>query len=156
MKFSFTFLKKGKMKFLSAIFICLLSFSTLAQKEEAKFQQFNNFTAQFEVPEGKTWVIQQIFSSFAADVTTNTDGTSEFTPVRIFIKTLNGDIKTDWEGNRFGPQVFQSNNTSAVISYPITLPEKTKFSLVVVKGNPGAFKSFDGSAYISYKELTNQ
>jgi hypothetical protein len=144
------------MKILSVLFICILSSSTIAQKEEAKFQQFNNFTAQFEVPEGKTWVIQQIFSSFAAEVTTTTEGTSELSPVRIFIKTLNGDIKTDWQGNRFGPQVFQSNNTAAVISYPITLPEKTKFSLVIVTGDPGSFKKFDGSAYISYKELTNQ
>ena len=144
------------MKILSVLFICILSSATIAQKEEAKFQQFNNFTAQFEVPEGKTWVIQQIFSSFAAEVNTTTEGTSEFSPVRIFIKTLNGDIKTDWQGNRFGPQVFQSDNTSAVINYPITLPEKTKFSLVIVKGNPGNFKSFDGSGYLSYIELTNQ
>ncbi|MFT4602722.1 MAG: hypothetical protein ACI857_002909, partial [Arenicella sp.] len=111
------------MKVLSILFVCLIGFSASAQKAETQFKQFNNFTAQFEVPEGKTWVIHQIFSSFAAEVVTETSGETSFTPIRIFIKTLNGDIKTDWEGNRFGPQVFQSDNTSAVISYPITLPE---------------------------------
>jgi hypothetical protein len=144
------------MKVLSILIVCLIGLSSNAQKEDTQFKQFNNFTAQFEVPKGKTWIIHQIFSSFAAGVITETNGEVNMTPVRIFIKTLNGDIKTDWEGNRFGPQVFQSDNTSAVISYPITLPEKTKFSLIIVKGNPGSFNKFDGSGYISYKEVTNQ
>ena len=144
------------MKIIGTLLVSLLCFTSFSQKDEAKFQQFNNFTAQFEVPVGKTWVIQQIFSSFTTQIITAVDGTSEANPVRIFIKTLNGDIKTDWEGNRFGPQVFQSDNTAAVINYPITLPEKTKFSLVIVQGNPGNLKSFDGSGYISYTELTNQ
>lgn len=127
----------------------------LSQAKAAKFQQFNNFTATFEVPVGKTWIINQIFSSFTAEIKTNEDGSSEAVPVRIFIKTLNGDIKTDYQGNRFGPQVFQSNNTAATVAYPIVLPEKTKFSLVIVKGNPGNCSAFDGSAYMSFFEVTN-
>jgi len=143
--------------FFSLIF--LLSISTLnvskAQQKTAQFIQFNNFTASFTVPEGKTWIINQIFSSFSSEVKTNLDGTKTVVPVRIFIKTLNGDIKTDYAGNRFGPQVFQSNNSSATVSYPIVLPEKTVFSLVIIKGDPGNCSAFDGSGYMSFYEMVN-
>ena len=140
--------------------VFMLSFLTLtlsySQQKEVKLQQFNNFTAQFEVPAGKTWVIEKIFSNFTSDVTLNSDGSISTGAIRIFIKTLNGDIKTDWQGNRFGPQVFQSNNTSATISFPITLPALTKFSLVIVEGDPGKCKAYSGSGYISYTEISNK
>jgi len=139
-----------------ALSLCLiLGISASAQKKTSKLQQFNNFTAQFEVPAGTTWMIQSIYSDFAAKVSENSDGTTSIEPVRIFIKTLNGDIKTDWEGNRFGPQVYQSDNTSATIQYPIMLPEGTKFSLVIISGKPGAFKRHDGTGYISITEIKN-
>lgn len=146
------------MRVLSSILLVSLmtvvtSFSN--QSKSPKFIQFNNFSASFEVPAGKTWVIQQIFSGFTTEVKTNPDGTSKTLPVRIFIKTLNGDIKTDYEGNRYGPQVFQSDNTAATIAYPIVLPEKTTFSLVIVKGDPGACTAYDGTGYMSYYEMTN-
>lgn len=147
-----------KTKILSIITICffVIAFNnSYSQEQSANFKQFNNFTSTFEVPSGKTWIVQQIFSSYTAEVVTNPDGSSSIVPVRIFIKTLNGDIKTDWQGNRFGPQVFQSNNTSATIQYPITLPAGTKFSLVIVKGDPGKCTAFDGSGYISFYEVTN-
>src|SRR5690606_8442392 len=118
-------------------------------------KQFNNFSAEFEVPSGKTWMISSIFSNAIGEVTTNTDGTVSTLPVRIFIKAFNGDIKTDYEGDRYGPQVFQSDNTAATVSYPIMLPENTKFSLIIVVGHPGSFKMFNGTAYISYMEITN-
>lgn len=138
------------------ILLCLLAFSgsVMAQPKEAKFLQFNNFSADFEVPEGKTWMIQSIFSSSVGELIENIDGTSTVIPVRIFIKTLNGDIKTDYQGNRFGPQVFQSDNTSATIAYPITLPEGTKFSLVIVTGDPGSCKAFNGTGFITLMEET--
>jgi hypothetical protein len=41
------------------------------QSKSPKFIQFNNFSASFEVPAGKTWVIQQIFSGFTTEVKTN-------------------------------------------------------------------------------------
>lgn len=138
--------------------IALFAFPLIgaSQAKTEKLQQFNNFTANFEVPEGKTWVVNQIFSSFAAGVETLADGSTSITPVRIFIKTFNGDIKTDWQGNRFGPQVFQSNSTYSSIPFPLTLPEKTKISFVIVQGDPGKCKAFDGSGYITYTELTNE
>lgn len=136
-----------------SLFTLLSAFSN--QNKTPKFVQFNNFNATFEVPAGKTWVIHQIFSGFTTDVKTNADGSITSTPVRIFIKTLNGDIKTDFEGNRFGPQVYQSNNTAATIAYPIVLPEKTTFSLIILKGDPGACSAYDGTGYMSYYEVTN-
>lgn len=134
--------------------ILFMATSFVLQDKSPKFVQFNNFSANFEVPAGKTWVIQQIFSSFTTDVKPG-DTSATLTPIRIFIKTLNGDIKTDYEGNRFGPQVFQSNNTATTVAYPIVLPEKTSFSLIILKGDPGACSTFDGTAYMSYYEVTN-
>jgi len=131
----------------SVLFLCV---SSTLQEKAAKFTQFNNFSAQFEVPVGKTWVIQQIFTSF-----TQVNVNNETPAIRIFIKTLNGDIKTDYAGNRYGPQVFQSNNTAATVSYPIVLPEKTSFSLIMLKGDPGSCVAFDGTGYMSYYEVTN-
>lgn len=147
---------KSRLLFSSlALAAFLLLMSTTSQQKTPQFVQFNNFSASFEVPVGKTWVINQIFSSFTAEIKTNADGTTSPVPVRVFIKTLNGDIKTDYEGNRFGPQVFQSDNTAATISYPIVLPEKTTFSLVILKGDPGKCSMFDGTGYMSYYEVTN-
>jgi hypothetical protein len=149
-------LMKHRLFFTSFALVALvLLMSTSSQQKTPQFVQFNNFSASFEVPLGKTWVINQIFSSFTSEVKTNVDGTTSPVPVRVFIKTLNGDIKTDHEGNRFGPQVFQSDNTAATISYPIVLPEKTTFSLVILKGNPGSCSPFDGTGYMSYYEVTN-
>jgi hypothetical protein len=139
--------------FLVSLLMIVASFTH--QSKSPKFIQFNNFSASFEVPAGKTWVIQQIFSGFTTEVKTNADGSAKTLPVRIFIKTLNGDIKTDYEGNRYGPQVFQSDNTAATIAYPIVLPEKTTFSLVIVKGDPGACTAYDGTGYMSYYEVAN-
>lgn len=133
----------------------VFSNSLFSQDKEAKLIQFNNFTANFEVPQGKTWVIHQIFSGFAAEIKTDANGSSQVIPVRIYIKTLNGDIKTDWQGNRFGPQVYQSNNTAATIAYPIVLPEGTKFSLVLIQGDPGNCSAYNGSGYISFFEVKN-
>lgn len=149
-----SFLYPATFVLLGALFLFLTTSFSLQQKA-AQFVQFNNFSASYEVPAGKTWVIQQIFSSFTNEIKTNADGTTSPVPVRIFIKTLNGDIKTDFEGNRFGPQVFQSDNTAATISYPIVLPEKTTFSLIIVKGDPGKCTMFDGTGYMSYYEVTN-
>ena len=148
-------MKLGTFSILLLFFCIAFTNVGFSQKKEAKFQQFNNFTATFEVPAGKTWVIHQIFSSYASDVKINPDGSSSSSPVRIYFKTLNGDIKTDYQGNRFGPQVFQSNNSSATIAYPIVLPEKTKFSLIILKGDPGSCAMFEGTGYISYFEVTN-
>ena len=143
-------------KFFLILSLLLSSVSLTAQSKVEKLQQFNNFTASFEVPVGKTWVVNQIFSSFAATVELASDGSQNIVPIRIFIKTFNGDIKTDWQGNRFGPQVFQSNSTYSSIPFPLTLPEKTKISFIILEGDPGKCKAFDGSGYITYTELTNE
>ena len=138
--------------------ICILTIGLqpMAQDKKAILKQFNNFSSTFEVPKGKTWLIEQVFSSFAAEIQTNENGQSTIVPIRIFIKTFNGDIKTDWEGDRFGPQVFQSNNSNSTIPYPLSLPEGTKISFVIIQGDPGKCKAFDGSAYISYYEISNK
>jgi len=138
-----------------SLILTLISFSASCQEKVAKLVQFNNFTANFEVPAGKTWVIQDIFSNFTPSVETGIDGNAKIKPVRIYIKTLNGDIKTDWQGNRFGPQVFQSTNTSATISFPLVFPEGTKFSLVIIQGDPGSCEAYNGSGYLSFFEIKN-
>jgi hypothetical protein len=137
------------------ISLLLIPFLGSSQKKEAKFLEFNNFTATFEVPEGKTWVIESIFSNSVGELITNSDGTTSTSPVRIFIKAMNGNIKTDWQGNRFGPQVFQSNNKAGATSFPLTLPAGTKFSLIMLSGDPGSCKEFNGSGFMSLYEVTN-
>ena len=132
----------------------MIPFLGTSQQKEAKFVEFNNFTANFEVPEGKSWIIHSIFSSSVGELITNPDGTTTTTPVRIFIKTMNGNINTDWQGNRFGPQVYQSNNKAGTMSFPLTLPAGTKFSLVMVSGDPGNCKDFNGSGFMSLYEVT--
>ena len=137
------------------LLFCFFLFNGIAQERKAKFVQFNNFSADFEVPQGKTWEIQSIFSNAVGNVKTGVDGSIETPAVRIFIKTINGDIKTDWQGNRFGPQVYQSNNTSATVAFPITFPEGTKFGLVMISGDPGKCEAFNGSGFMTLYEVTN-
>ena len=75
--------------------------------------------------------------------------------VRIFVKDLNGLEKTNYLNNTYGTQLYRSTNASTVIPYPIVFPEKTKFSLVILKGDIGSLQLHNGKAYISFIEIDN-
>jgi hypothetical protein len=158
-RFQFNFDQDQIMRrFLSIVSVALLFFASsfINQPKQAKFEQFNNFSGKFEVPEGKSWLINQVFASYAVNVKTDANGSTFSDEIRIYMKTLNGDIKTDFQGKRFGPQLYQSSDKNACLSYPILLPEKTTFSLIILEGKPGNCKRHDGTGYISYYEISNE
>jgi hypothetical protein len=148
-----------------ALFLSLCSLSVTAQtavpKGKAQLIEFTNATAKFTVPEGKTWMIYSIFSDYVTggqvklnDYTKKNELVEE-DDIRIFIKDLNGVQKTDYLKNIYGTQLYRSSNASTVIPYPIIFPEKTTMTLIVLKGDLGSLKEYDGKAYISLIEIDN-
>jgi hypothetical protein len=130
-------------------------------KGKAQLIEFTNETAKFTVPEGKTWMVYSVFSDYVTEGTININeysqekelvGTKE---IRIFLKDLNGIEKTNYSKNIYGTQLFRSSNASTVITYPIILPEKTTFNLIILKGDLGSPQLYKGKAYISLIETEN-
>jgi hypothetical protein len=124
---------------------------------DAKLLEFNNETAKFIVPEGKTWVIYSAFSDYFTDLRFNEYGGNIQESIHIFIKKMNEKVKTDLSKKLFGPSLFTSmENVSTHMGFPIILPEKTTFELVLVKGF--YFKDLQpylGLGYLSIVEMTN-
>jgi hypothetical protein len=150
------------------IFTFLLSISTLSVNAQssilqgkAQLLEFTNTSASFTVPEGKTWVIYSIFSDYVTGGIVKYNEyrkVNEFAneeDIRIFLKDLNGVQKTDYLKNKYGTQLYRSSNASTVIPYPIIFPEKTRFNLIVLSGDLGSLKEYNGKAYISLMEITN-
>jgi hypothetical protein len=134
---------------------------TEVPKGKAQLIEFTNETAKFTVPEGKTWLVYSVFSDYVTEGTINVNeyskekelvGTKE---IRIFLKDLNGIEKTNYTKNIYGTQLFRSTNASTVIPYPIILPEKTTFNLIILKGDLGSPQLYGGKAYISLVETDN-
>ncbi len=147
------------------LFLSIYSFSGNAQttipKGKVQLIEFTNANAKFTVPEGKTWVIYSIFGDYV------TGGKVEYSDfnkrnqlrgaddIRIFLKDLNGVQKTDYVNNLYGTQLYRSTDAATVIPYPIIFPEKTKFNLIILKGDLGGLQLHTGSAYISLIEVDN-
>jgi hypothetical protein len=150
---------------IAALFLSLCALNVTAQttvpKGKAQLIEFTNATAKFTVPEGKTWIIYSIFSDYVTggqvklNDYTKKNELEEEDDIRIFIKDLNGVPKTDYLKNIYGTQLYRSTNASTVIPYPIIFPEKTTVTLIVLKGNLGSLKEYDGKAYISLIEIDN-
>jgi hypothetical protein len=146
--------------FLSAI-TTISSAQTTIPKGKAQLIEFKNSTANFTVPEGKTWVIYNLFSDYVIDGTVKYNERSkknEYTnssAIRIFIKDLNGVEKTNYQKNIYGTQLYRSTDASMTIPFPIIFPEKTTFSLVIVKGDLGNLQLHNNSSYISFIEVDN-
>jgi hypothetical protein len=154
-----------KMKKLFLMATMLLTFEALnAQntiaKGDAKLLEFKNATAKFIVPEGKTWVIYSAFSDYLTDFKSTENGIS-VEPIHIFIKSMNETVKTDLSKKLFGPSLFTSmelNNTPKLMAFPIILPEKTSFELILVKGfyeQEVGPKPYLGTGYLSIVEMSN-
>ena len=155
---------KSKFLYLSIIFFSIVSNSnaqTAIPNGKVKLIEFTNDSANFNIPEGKAWIIYSVFSDYIVD------GVIKFNDyekknlldnsldVRIFVKDLNGLEKTNYLNNTYGTQLYRSTNASTVIPYPIVFPEKTKFSLVILKGDIGSLQLHNGKAYISFIEIDN-
>ena len=150
---------------LFTLFISVWSLTGSAQAAlpngKAQLIEFTNATANFTVPEGKTWYIYSIFSDYLTGGTiqynehTNEkelDGASE---IRIFLKDLNGKEKTIFTKNIYGPQLFRSSDATTVIPYPFILPEKTTFNLLILKGDLGSPQMYGGVGYLNIIETDN-
>ena len=126
-------------------------------KGDAKLLEFKNATAKFIVPEGKTWVIYSAFSDYFTDLRFDEYGNNIQESIHIFIKSMNETIKTDLSKGLFGPSLFTSmENVSTHMGFPIILPEKTSFELILVKGFYFKdLKPYLGTGYLSIVEMSN-
>ena len=126
--------------FFVAIILSVLALSVNAQttipKGKSQLIEFNNSTAKFTVPEGKTWYIHNIFCE-----RTYTQGTEE-EKAAIFLKSINNIIYN--EG--MGPMVY-FYNTGLILNFPIVFTEKTQFEFEIF--NSGK------KAIITYVEVDN-
>ena len=156
-----------KSKFLIYVLTIFLSTYSLTyaqtsiQKGNAQLIEFSNDNAKFKVPDGKTWIIYSVFSDYLADGKlklneyTKKNELADALEIRIFIKELNEIEKTNYLKNIYGTQLFRSTNTATAIQYPIILPEKTSFNLIILKGEIGNLIPHSGIAYISLLEVDN-
>lgn len=152
---------KSKMTFFIVtlfLSVCLLSGNaqTTIPKGKAQLIEFTNATANFTVPEGKTWVIYNTFSDYCTDMKTDDRGRLTASSIRIFIKSINDVTKTDLTKKIFGTELYRSRDAGKAIRMPIILPEKTKFELILVSGVTFKdYKLFSGIGFMSIIEIDN-
>ncbi|MFK7031906.1 hypothetical protein [Flavobacterium oreochromis] len=155
---------KTKHLYLLLIFFSIVSNAnaqTAIPNGKVKLIEFTNDSANFNIPEGKAWVIYSVFSDYIVDgvLKFNNYEKKNFLDnsldVRIFIKDWNGLEKTNFLNNIYGTQLYRSTNASTVIPFPIVFPEKTTFSLIILKGDIGSLELHNGKAYISFIEIDN-
>lgn len=158
------------MKLISTFFsvtvlIFLSNFKSVAQasipKGKAQLIEFSNTNSSFTVPQGKTWVVYSIFSDYVTggvmkyDSNNNPLYLDKPDEIKIFVKTLNGQEKTNIDKNIYGIVVFESKDASAT-NFPIIFPENTNISFVITQGFViGKYKEYNGKAYISLVEMEN-
>jgi hypothetical protein len=143
--------------FLSIIIFHFATNKSIAQNfnGKANIVEFTNATAKFTVPVGKTWIIQNIFSDETTNfkIINNNDGL-EHCRVYVFIKTINGIIKTDIITEKNSKSLNNNNNAF----HPIYLPENTTIEFIITYEDfiANKIKIYDGSATLNYIETTNQ
>jgi hypothetical protein len=146
--------------FLSTLILSVCTLSGNAQtslpKGKAQLIEFTNATAQFTVPAGKTWYIYSILTDWSANTMKDDRGDYYSDDIRVFIKSLNGKVKTDYKTNKMGPQLgSRSTSPSPGTGYPIILPENTSIQLIQLCGDEGKWKEYSGIALISVIEVDN-
>ena len=103
---------------------------------DAQLIQFNNSTAKFSVPNGKTWEITNVFSAAVGpDAFGYNDGWAVYDEVRVFIKSINGDVLTDLSTWQLGPVIYRGPNHERTHALPIILPGGTEFELLICTGS---------------------
>ena len=137
---SMFFLMLNKMKskltnLFATLFLCLWAVCANAQTTtpngKAQLIEFTNATAKFTVPAGKTWVVNNVFSSSEIE---------KYEYNYIILKKINN---TDYGSN--GPVL--SNSARTFFSYPIIFPEKTTFEIQI--------KDLNAKAIIIFTEVDN-
>jgi hypothetical protein len=139
--------------FLATLFLSVCTLSGNAQtslpKGKAQLIEFTNATAQFTVPAGKTWYLYNILTDFETDVKDD-KGDYYVYFIRVFIKSLNGEVKTDLKTYKMGPQLGGEGT-----GYPIIFPENTSLELIQLYEREEEYKEYSGTAFISVIEVDN-
>lgn len=122
---------------------------------KANIIEFTNTTAKFTVPIGKTWIIQNIFSDIETKFKVKdnwNNGELNHCSVYVFIKSINGSIKTDLTSEQYSRKMNNNNDF-----HPICLPENTTIEFLIVYSDSSTktIKNLDGSATLNYIEITN-
>lgn len=147
-----------KTKIILFLYIVIFPFSAnkcIAQNfnGKANIVEFTNATAKFTVPSGKTWIIQNIFSDEYTNfkIKNNNNGL-EHCRVLVYIKTINGIIKTDFITEKNSKRL---NNNSDF--HPIYLPENTSIEFIIAYDDfiADKIKIYDSNATLNYIETTN-
>ncbi len=137
-----------------ALLMFLLSAKAQIINGKANIIEFTNVTAKFTVPSGKTWIIQNVFSDITTKfkVVSSWNNELAFCPIEVYIKNINGVIKTDLITKQFS---IQMNNRD--FYHPIYLPENTSIEFIITYDDfsDKTTKTYDGSAIINYIELSN-
>jgi hypothetical protein len=144
------------------LFLSIILFQFSANKSaaqnfngKANIVEFTNATAKFTVPIGKTWIIQNIFSDIQTKFKVKdswNEGKLNYCYVNVYIKSINGIIKTDLTSLKHGKRI---NNNSDY--HPIYLPENTSIEFLIVyeDSSDKTEKESDGSATLNFIEITN-
>jgi hypothetical protein len=146
--------------FIAMLFFSVCSLSVKAQTTipngKAQLIEFTNATAQFTVPAGKTWYVYSILTDWSTNTVKDEAGYYSSDDIRVFIQSLNGQVKTDYKTNKMGPQLgSRSTSPSPGTGYPIIFPENTSLKLIQLFGVEGKWKEYNGSAFISLIEVDN-
>jgi hypothetical protein len=85
----------------------------------------------------------------------DSNGYGDFDRIRIFIKSLNGVPKTNITRQIFGPLLYSTNDDRG-LRFPVVLPEKTTFELIIVQMDTfKSVKKYNGKSYLSLTEASN-
>lgn len=105
----------------------------------ANLIEFNNSSANFTVPKGKTWEIVNVFSKSVGPggISFDAYGDAKYDEVRIFIKSINGSVLTDLTNLELGPVIYRGPNHERSHALPMTFPEGTSFELLICTGKWG-------------------
>ncbi|MFT5778333.1 MAG: hypothetical protein ACI837_001289 [Crocinitomicaceae bacterium] len=145
------------------LLVTFLSSSILFAQETTKLIKFTNSTAKFTVPAGSSWEIVNIFSQSIGSkgIYQDDNGYVQADVVRVFLKSINGEIMTDLATNKLGPVYFRGPNHERTQHLPLVLPEGTVFELLITSGDymvKGKSKCIPDNAltgYISLRQTEN-
>ena len=115
----------------------------------------NNKRPILKVPEGKFWVINQFIADYITDVNQDSTGMFIGQEIHVFVKSINDEVLTKPSEGIYGPQVYSSINSKHTIPFPMILSEKTKMTLIVMKGTLENMTEHSGNVYCSLTEKDN-
>ena len=127
----------------------LKSLSEKLKFGNAKILTLTNRRAAIVVPEGRVWTLNSFIGDYFSGSHTDSSGNLIGTEIHIFIKAINGQVLTNVEAGKFGPQLFSSLHPNQSLRLPIVLGAKTAISIQIFEGELGNLKPYEGEIYCS-------